>query len=74
MSEVRQTIQLDQFLKIVGVAQTGGQAKLLIQAGEVQVNGEIETRRGKKLVTGDRVTAIGQTFQVDLAALNAQRD
>ncbi|HIK15867.1 MAG TPA: RNA-binding S4 domain-containing protein [Leptolyngbyaceae cyanobacterium M33_DOE_097] len=74
MSEARQTIQLDQFLKIVGVTQTGGQAKLLIQSGEVQVNGEIETRRGKKLVTGDRVTAIGQTFEVDLAALNAQTD
>jgi len=74
MSEVRQTIQLDQFLKIVGVTQTGGQAKLLIQSGEVQVNGETETRRGKKLVTGDRVTAIGETFEVDLAALNAQTD
>ncbi|MEB3358066.1 MAG: RNA-binding S4 domain-containing protein [Synechococcales bacterium] len=60
------TIQLDQFLKYQGVAQTGGQAKLLIQAGEIQVNGAVETRRGRKLVSGDRVTAFDQTYTVEL--------
>lgn len=60
------TIKLDQFLKWVGVTQTGGQAKLMIQAGEVMVNGMPETRRGRKLVSGDRVTVAGQTFTVDL--------
>ncbi len=60
------TIKLDQFLKWVGVAQTGGQAKLMIQGGDVKVNGMLETRRGRKLVSGDRVTVGGQTFDVDL--------
>lgn len=61
------TIKLEQFLKLVGLAATGGQAKLLIQAGEVTVNGAVETRRGRKLVQGDRVATMGETFQVDLA-------
>lgn len=59
-------IKLDSFLKWVGVAPTGGQAKLMIQDGEVMVNGAIETRRGRKLVTGDRVTVGRETFDVDL--------
>lgn len=60
------TIKLDQFLKLVGVAPTGGQAKLMIQEGDVLVNGNIETRRGRKLASGDRVTVGGQTFDVEL--------
>jgi ribosome-associated protein len=48
-------IRLDQFLKFRGLAATGGQAKVLIQMGEVQVNGEIETRRRRKLHPGDVV-------------------
>lgn len=62
-------IKLDQFLKQMQVVSTGGQAKLMIQDGEVSVNGEVETRRGRKLVTGDRVSLDGQTWVVDLAAL-----
>jgi ribosome-associated protein len=57
-------IKLDQFLKRNGVVETGGQAKLLIQAGEVRVNGAIETRRGRKLAKGDRVSTMGETFRV----------
>lgn len=60
------TIKLDQFLKFVGIAATGGQAKLMIQGGEVLVNDMLETRRGRKLVSGDRVTVGGQTFSVKL--------
>lgn len=60
------TIKLDSFLKFVGVAPTGGQAKLIIQNGKVLVNGTVETRRGRKLVSGDLVTVEGQTFNVDL--------
>ncbi len=48
-------IRLDQFLKFQGVVETGGQAKLLIQSGEVRVNGQIETRRRRKLHLGDVV-------------------
>lgn len=66
MTQQENTIKLDQFLKWVGVAPTGGQAKLMIQDGEVLVNGAIETRRGKKLVTGDRVTVGSETFIVKL--------
>ena len=60
------TIKLDQFLKFVGVAPTGGQAKLMIQGGDVSVNGMLETRRGRKLVSGDSVMVEGQTFKVEL--------
>lgn len=66
MNQLENTIKLDQFLKWVGVAPTGGQAKLMIQDGEVLVNGEVETRRGRKLVTGDRVTVAKETFIVKL--------
>jgi ribosome-associated protein len=48
-------IQLDQFLKLQGIVGTGGQAKMLIQGGEVRVNGEMETRRRRKLQLGDVV-------------------
>ena len=48
-------IKLDQFLKLAQVVATGGQAKTLIQDGQVKVNGLIETRRGRKLHHGDRV-------------------
>lgn len=61
-----QIIKLDQFLKLTGIASTGGQAKLMIQSGEVKVNGSLETRRGRQLVTGDRITVAGQTFKVEL--------
>ena len=57
------SIRLDQFLQLCGVP-TGGQAKLLIQGGEVTVNGEVETRRRKKLVPGDSVGCDGQLFDV----------
>ena len=59
-------IKLDQFLKFMGVASTGGQAKLIIIDGGVKVNGEVETRRGRKLVLGDKVTVEWKTFEVNL--------
>ncbi|MDJ0647647.1 MAG: S4 domain-containing protein YaaA [Xenococcaceae cyanobacterium MO_188.B19] len=59
-------IKLDQFLKWQGIVQTGGEAKIRIKEGEVIVNGEIETRRGKKLRTGDRVSVGGNSYDVQL--------
>ena len=59
-------IKLDRYLKWQGVVQTGGEAKVRIQGGEVIVNGKIETRRGKKLRTGDRVTIANKTYTVNL--------
>ena len=57
-------IKLDQFLKLAQVVATGGQAKALIQDGEVKVNGLVETRRGRKLRHGDRVEVDGEELVV----------
>lgn len=57
-------IKLDQFLKLVDIASTGGHAKFLIQEGLVNVNGEIETRRGKKLRSDDIVEVEGNTIKI----------
>ncbi|MEC4806133.1 MAG: RNA-binding S4 domain-containing protein [Jaaginema sp. PMC 1079.18] len=65
-SPEQSTIKLAQFLKWQGITATGGQAKLMIQDGEVLVNGEVELRRGKKLVTGDRVTVGDRDYTVEL--------
>ena len=57
-------IQLDQFLKLEGITQSGGEAKHLIQSGEVKVNGETDTRRKRKLRAGDVVEVAGKTYSV----------
>ena len=57
-------IKLDAMLKFAGLVETGGEAKLLIQQGQVQVNGEVCTMRGKKLRGGDTVTLAGRTLAV----------
>ena len=57
-------IKLEQLLKFAGLVETGGEAKLLIQQGQVQVNGEVCTMRGKKLRGGDTVTLAGRTVAV----------
>ena len=59
------TIHLDQFLKTCGVA-TGGQAKRMIQGGEILVNGEIETRRRRQLRVGDEVALDDTVYVVAL--------
>jgi ribosome-associated protein len=64
MNETK-TIQLDQFLKLTGMAETGGHAKILIQGGHVKLNGVIETRRKKKIKPGDVVEVHGQVIEVD---------
>lgn len=48
-------IKLEALLKFAGLTTTGGEAKERIQAGEVQVNGQICTQRGKKLQPGDQM-------------------
>lgn len=57
-------IRLGQFLKIAMLVETGGEAKSIIQGGEVLVNGEVETRRGKQLNHLDVVEIAGRTAQV----------
>ena len=52
---IYKTMKLDQFLKLKNMVSTGGEAKIFIKSGNVKVNGEIETRRGRKLIKGDKV-------------------
>ena len=59
------TIRLDQFLKAHAVVGTGGQAKLLIQDGQILVNGEVETRRRRQLHAGDIVQFQEQQLTVE---------
>ena len=63
--EIRgESIRLGQLLKLAGVAGTGGEARELVQDGAVQVNGEVETRRGRQLRAGDVVEAGGERLRV----------
>ena len=57
-------ITLQQFLKFAGIAQTGGEAKILVKELEIFVNGEQENRRGRKLYPGDKVEIDGKTFEI----------
>lgn len=58
-------IRLDALLKFAGLVETGGEAKLSIQNGEVTVNGEVCTMRGKKLRPGDRAELDGAALVVE---------
>lgn len=60
-------LDLAQFLKFSGVAESGGAAKQAIAGGQVAVNGAIEQRKGRKLVAGDKVTISGRTLIVHVA-------
>ena len=57
-------IKLDQFMKFADMVYTGGDAKGFINDGEVKVNGEVCTMRGKKLYEGDTVEFNSDTFKV----------
>lgn len=57
-------IKLDALLKFANLAASGGEAKIRIAQGEVQVNGQVCTMRGKKLRPGDTVTLDGQTLAI----------
>ena len=58
-------IKLDAFLKFAGAVGTGGEAKLLIEDGQVTVNGEVCTQRGKKLRPGDTVMCPDGEYRVE---------
>ena len=57
---------LGQALKAAAIAGTGGEAKVLIQTGEVTVNGEVETHRGRRLVSGDVVEVEGEVERLEI--------
>lgn len=58
-------IKLDAAMKLAGIVSTGGHAKNVIQNGEVKVNGEICTMRGKKLYKGDKAEYNGEGFEIE---------
>ena len=57
-------IRLGQFLKLAGFADTGADAKVLLELGEVEVNGEPEARRGRQLRPGDEVEVAGEVLRL----------
>lgn len=57
-------IKLDALLKYAGLCETGGEAKELVQGGQVKLNGEVCTMRGKKCVPGDVVELDGQAVAI----------
>ncbi len=58
-------IKLQDLLKYEGLCETGGHAKIRIQEGEVLVNGEVCTMRGKKLRSGDSITIDDTTVTIE---------
>jgi ribosome-associated protein len=60
-------IELCQFIKFGGLAESGGAAKQAVANREVLVNGAVETRKRRQLAVGDRVSVAGQTIVVQLA-------
>lgn len=59
-------IRLGQFLKLADIVQDGIEAKLMIQNGEVLVNGAVETRRGKQLQHLDQVSVDGRVWLIEV--------
>ena len=59
-------IELCQFLKFGGLADSGGAAKQAVAERSVTVNGAVETRKSRQLIVGDKVTLAGQTIVVQL--------
>ncbi len=57
-------IRLDSAMKLANLVVTGGHAKIVIQNGEVKVNGEVCTMRGKKLYKGDKVEFESNGFEI----------
>jgi ribosome-associated protein len=57
-------IELCNLLKLAGIANSGGQGKLMVSDGIVEVDGEIETRRTAKIRAGQTVECLGQTIKV----------
>ena len=61
-------IRLGQALKLSGLAESGGEARALVEDGAVTVNGEVETRRGRQLRHGDVVAVGGETLRIEASA------
>ena len=62
----REPVELYKILKFEGLVSTGGEAKLLIGDGQVTVNGQIETRRRRKMLSGDVIEFRGDRLELKL--------
>lgn len=60
-------VELYKILKFEGMVATGGEARLVISEGQVQVNGKIETRKRKKIVAGDTIEFGQETIRIQLS-------
>lgn len=60
----KQPVELFKILKFEGIADSGGQAKAMIDDGQVIVNGVVETRKRKKIVSGDTLECLGEAFEI----------
>ena len=60
----KEPVELYKILKFEGVVASGGEAKAVISDGQVLVNGEVETRKRKKIVSGDMVEFMGQKLRI----------
>lgn len=62
----REPVELYKILKFEGLVTTGGEAKLLIGDGQVAVNGEVETRKRRKIMNGDTIELAGEKMLMEL--------
>ena len=60
----KEPVELYKILKFEGLVQSGGEAKMVIADGRVLVNGEVETRKRRKIVHGDRIEFADTTLQI----------
>ena len=64
----KEPVELYKILKFEGLTTTGGEAKLLIGDGQVTVNGDVETRRRRQMLSGDIIGFRGEEILLTLAA------
>ena len=67
----REPVELYKILKFEGMVASGGEAKMVIADGMVLVNGEVETRKRKKIVAGDRIDFDGEAILIQVADKDA---
>ena len=60
-----ESIQLIQLLKVLNISNSGGQAKLMVEDGEVKVNGEVDFRKRAKLFPGDKIEIFDQLIEIE---------
>ncbi|WP_221800357.1 RNA-binding S4 domain-containing protein [Oceanobacter mangrovi] len=63
----REPVELYKILKFENIASSGGEAKIMIENGEVLLNGELETQKRKKIMNGDVLEIFGEQYRIVLA-------